>query len=564
VTSKPGHGAKALRHSQAFAPSARATALLAAKIDFPFSEVSPVNRAKRRDKNQRIGRVGELTFATWATENQLSANKIEEDFGTDYMCEELQAVTATADEITGNNVFCQVRATEGSDVPRIAVTREDVETALRQKTTYCLVGVHEKSKRVFFKFLDEGLLVAWSDFLYGQQKTTSFRLDQMDSDPAFFLAELRRLSRPIARMKLARLRAEIGITQLLPGAALSLSYTDAAEHAIVTAPRFGNIWDTKTEEDVNAIAKSFFSLSPLEVAVAETSKQFRIHPNLVRLAELTDGAVHLAAPMERQVTLFVEGESRATVTATVRQFQDRRAYILKSGLALHISEPKQNNGARYHEVAFEILDKGASPLNCDDLAFLRELRPGAKINEEGRPGVDVEAFGVEQIGKAVRAVEDVSRKIQFPLGDFLLSDFKDDDFVVNLGVLAALLVRSPAPAPRGFVFGVPDGDALATNAWRNCLYVMPVILGFKGRTLCIWLRGNGELYMPGGTIHGMRFAAPDETIHELKDFAPVGGPRAAMYAVKEWPPIPLTVESEYFSVRRDGDLPLEGAFELVP
>jgi hypothetical protein len=113
-----------------------------------------VTRAKRRYKSQRIGKDGELIFERWATRNHLSANMQFEDFGIDYHCQEFAPVGQKSEEVTGRTLLVQVRATSGDSRARVTLSREDVETALRQEAPYCLIGVHMAVERVHFRFLD--------------------------------------------------------------------------------------------------------------------------------------------------------------------------------------------------------------------------------------------------------------------------------------------------------------------------------------------------------------------------------------------------------------------------
>lgn len=86
--------------------------------------------SKRRSKSQRIGTEGENQFRSFANRHRLTANKCEEDFGTDFICqvEGIQNSVGSA-PITGALVGVFVRCSETMR-GRIKLNRRDVEHLL--------------------------------------------------------------------------------------------------------------------------------------------------------------------------------------------------------------------------------------------------------------------------------------------------------------------------------------------------------------------------------------------------------------------------------------------------
>src|SRR4051812_17377461 len=131
-----------------------------------------MTKAKRRSVAQKIGRQGEIMFEAWATAGHFSASKLQDDFGIDYLCQQMLPAGKATEEVTGLSVSVQVRATSSTKKPRIALGREDIETALRHAGVFCLAGVHIPTKEVFFRWLDIPLLEEWVDFLKSGRETT--------------------------------------------------------------------------------------------------------------------------------------------------------------------------------------------------------------------------------------------------------------------------------------------------------------------------------------------------------------------------------------------------------
>lgn len=526
------------------------------------------NRAKRRDRSQRIGRQGENIFDTWATRNHLVANKQDEDFGIDFVCHEAEQITARTEEVTGRSVHVQVRASSGDEKPRVTVDRVDVETALRQEAPYCLVAVRMKNESVHFRFLDEVLALEWANFLTGTAKTTSLALGEMDNDPEKFIRELRRVSRPAFRAKFARVKAQNALSAVMPGSRLHVNSGLGGDWALVATSKAEHIFDLKNAKEREQLAKVVFSPGRIEDAVKRALDKFKLKPALTRLADLTDGPIMLTVPLEEEVTLSAQCKDQAaTASARLRRVEDERAYVLESGLVIRVSDAVRGEDGRYfHGLSSDIVEEGARSLAATaDLAFLKALAPGAQFNERGRPGIPVEEFRLESIGPAIAAIEAVYSVLEIPLTEAKLADLTDRVFASNLGVLEALLVKKPDGfAIPGFVFGIPSDQPLEEDKWVSCAYQVPIVMRMRNRTVAVWLTGEGAAYIPEGTILGYRFGPPVEVDAQVADFEAVGDGSAAAYVVDDWPALPLDPTGREMLVRRTATLPVQGTFVYDP
>ena len=526
-----------------------------------------VTRAKRRYKSQRIGRDGELIFERWATRNHLSANKQSEDYGIDYHCQEFAPVGQKSEEVTGRTLLVQVRATSGDSRARVTLSREDVETALRQEAPYCLVGVHMPAERVHFRFLDVELANEWAAFLAGTNDSTSIRIDKMETDPAQFLERLRRVTRPAFVLRLAETKARLAMNRELPGADFRLNAGMAGDWALVRLPLLGRAFDVREGKELEELASTVFKLGPADGAYSEAMRRFALRPSVARITELTDGPVVLAAGVEQNVTLVLNGpEGQVSAEAKLRHAGDERAYLLPCGLVLRVSDArKKSDGTHAHDLSFAVKSDGAASLGATtDLAFVKALQPGARVNEAGRDGIPVESFGAERLGASIAAIERVCAEIGVSLSEVKLSDLSDYAFSYNLGFLEAMLLGYPRPIPvRTFVLGLKPSEEIQDAAWTPCVYKVPFVLKFKGRNLVLWLSGVGDAYVPDGLVQGFRLGPPDVVDVEPADFEVQGNGVAAAYFADGWAPVPIDAQREF---RFDGtadSVPVVGEYRWL-
>src|SRR5580693_5560368 len=92
----------------------------------------PMDRGKRLSRSNVIGKQGELAFAQWALDHNLSANKAETDVGVDYFCQVLSPVTGSESmEGAGPILGAQVKTVDDEEKPRLKLNRIDATDLLR-------------------------------------------------------------------------------------------------------------------------------------------------------------------------------------------------------------------------------------------------------------------------------------------------------------------------------------------------------------------------------------------------------------------------------------------------
>lgn len=505
-------------------------------------------QAKRRAVGQKIGRQGELIFEAWATSGHFSASKLQDDFGVDYVCQQMLPAGKATEEVTGLSVFVQVRATSTEKKARIGLSREDVETAIRHSGVFCLAGVHMPTRNVFFRWLDVPLLEEWAAFLRSERETITIRLDTMSQGIDRFSKELVQASRPAQRAKFAEARVRTHLNTAMPGSRLRMNTGASGDWAAVVVPNLLSIVNAKAEQH-EAIAMAMFRPIPFETGFREILANHAPHKALFSVGDLMDGPLWVAGGAETSVTLEIKhGSHRAHSVFTMRRVRDERAYIGSSGLVPRVTDTRQAvpDGEHVHEMSWSLEGEGSADLPASgQLDFLRLLMQGARLNEAGRPLIPVEHFGVQRIGRSVAAIKQTFLSLALPLTSIRLADLGDKVFAFNLGVLEALMAEGP-PAISGFVLNLND-DEIADDGWQPCRYRVPITLRMKEHKILVWVEGEGDLYVHEDAVRGVRFRTRDSTDFQVTDFPLPGDGRATAHFVPGWPSIVLAQEKPEFT-----------------
>ena len=129
---------------------------------------------KRGSVGQRVGDKGEDAFRRFGSRMGLLPNKVEKDYGTDFLClVETTPDRAGSADIKGDLIGAFVRATSGRR-PRITVSRSDAGHLLECVYPMCVVMVHrpdEPEESIYFRFLDASFMQKLTEFLNSSTKT---------------------------------------------------------------------------------------------------------------------------------------------------------------------------------------------------------------------------------------------------------------------------------------------------------------------------------------------------------------------------------------------------------
>lgn len=113
--------------------------------------------AKKRSLSQRIGETGEALVKLWASRNNLSANKIENDFGFDFVIQHFKS--HGRNQIASGIFFlAQCKASEQENTEYLKITRDDAFLYLSSSMPFCILSVNNNEDKVLFRFNDIDLV----------------------------------------------------------------------------------------------------------------------------------------------------------------------------------------------------------------------------------------------------------------------------------------------------------------------------------------------------------------------------------------------------------------------
>jgi len=476
-------------------------------------------KAKRRAVAQKNGKVGELAFASWASKGPFTANKAEDDFGVDYMCQLLEpAGKSGSQEVSGKSVFVQVKSTSDAVKPRIGINRDDAATALRQAGVFAIAGVHLPSEDVYFRWLDIPFMEELHEFLKSNRKTLTMRLDSMSQGVDSFAKDLRERAKHGQRAKFERARVRLGLAAAIPGARLKVSAgDDDNEWAAVSVPNLMSVVGGGADSH-ESVARLMFRPVPFVAGFQEVLARHGVQRQVREAAALVDGRFLLAGSSESDATLTIESNGqRATSSFLLRRVQDEQAYIGASGLILRITDVRHSEatGHHVHEIAWVISDEGAVDLvTSGQLDFLRLLVPEARIYVGGQT-VPLEGIATLNLGRSVLAIEAVYAGLELPMTGVRLSDLANEVFANNLGLLEFL--ASPGPVLLGGLLLSIQEAEIDEAAWERHRYRLPVSLRLKEHALLAWVSGECDIFWDDGALRGIMFRTRDDTTFEFTD-----------------------------------------------
>lgn len=525
------------------------------------------DRAKRRSESQRIGQEGELVFERWAVQHRLNPHKANLDIGIDFFCERLIPVATGAEEIAGVVLVAQVRATTRETRPCVRLGRTDVINALRMQEPYCLFAVSVNTSEIWFRFLDESLLDEFTVFLKSKKQHLLQYLERMQKGTAEFAAGLRYISRPAFRSVLEQEKAKARLEAILPDAAFRVQ-GGASGYTLVTVPALISIFHLDGERAREQAMEIFFTPQPLNSAFESAARSFSLHEPFGDIRDLALGPMVIVGEGERTVKLFVEHDgTRLESDFILRRVHEERAYIGSSGLILQIGDVRAgDHGKHYHALHSALRSEGALDLErSGQLPFLKLLRAGARVNEVGRSGIEVEYFQLQDLGVAVEAIEAVFAALKIRLTDVHLGDLTDPEFGRKIGFLEAVLdPNATAPVVPAFVIGVPDSLSIDPAQWRAGEYRVPIVLNVAGRGITVWIYGSADAYLYENLVHGFRFHT---AVLEKAETVPVEHPNVTgiqAWIYKDWPPVPLLdLQAREVKAEKKGSLPFAGQFSIV-
>lgn len=507
------------------------------------------NRGKRRTLSQRIGEKGEALYRSWAVDNCLTSQKVEQDYGIDFFSQILKPIGRDLEEITGGVLAVQVKSVEGMRRKRIKIFKTDAENAMRLQVPFCLVAIDISEKKVYHRFLNEDFFNDLIKFVHSENQSLTIGINSFSHGSENFQTDLGLVSAQGYQYRLRILKAESNIVSDIPGTTVNLIQGKKFGMAKVSLPwvtqAFSVCGDYQDEAAEFVFEKGI--LPPFN------HPNIRLRQVFDELANIAAGPILLQGVFEEERNFFVEYQGkRAVAPFNLRRIGDERAYIGESGLVLIISDPRNIGGLPAHRLSVRFNRDEATPLlECSkSRTFLGMLMPKSILNEEGKKGIPISSWpNLEGIGAAVSAIYSIAENLKVKLQDAVLTDFTEEEFGKGISLLNAIqsgigIERLVPP----FISGPGRNQPYKEDNWEKTGFRIPLALNIKRQGIVLWVTGRGSVYIAGDPPLICGFRAEAQESWELEHFEyrlPVG-PNPTAWIHTKWPGIPVMPPAETF------------------
>ncbi|MFF9547371.1 hypothetical protein ACF1B4_27745 [Streptomyces albidoflavus] len=457
---------------------------------------------KKRSPSQRIGSLGEDRFRLFCHENFLIPNKLENDFGFDFLCQRDLAVDFSATgEVGGVFLGFSVRSTNRPD-GRIKLTRSDAECLLTADFPTGIVLIHldeTRSGHTYFRYLDSDLIVQLSTFLASTKKAKHFTPADLQP-PQNFRKATARACAP-GRLEQDRLEAARQLTTSITGPAeIQVRRDRNSQATLVTAVDFYAYFEQATPAQKQDLYLATFGIPALRAA---RLRELAINSQIIGgLARLPQPYVLSGFVVDDPTPTHVAGPDARADLDLLRTANDlHHGYVHPAGFALTVSgRVKLGNEHVHHMRALADPDSEERLEDHLDLVtFLDACRPdGAVTFGPGGLTVDLPYFdGLEQCVNFAQAYLAARRLTGWQQTDIKVKDMANLESQRSLLWLAC--AASGARPPLGLLVGVVEE---AQCVRKPATVEIPVICNFTGFGVVTHFTGHGAALFHEDELQG--------------------------------------------------------------
>jgi hypothetical protein len=369
---------------------------------------------KQRSFAQRVGTAGEVQFRGMAVRQHLTATKVEEDFGVDFVCQAEETIThKSANPMIPAQFGVCVRASETAD-GRVRLDRKDAGNMLRfrQPLVFVLVHLVADPAPCYYRVIDADFGQRLSLFLLSGNDEMSLTPADCHPEAAFrrdLLPALR--SSAVRRTQLAL--AEMRLETLVPGATVEMHLDRNQEIAIIIADDYFDFFEQLPEEQRSSVYRAAFGRPDLfDIRSTQFPFKYAIPEALV---DAPEHMVVAGGVVNENTILEVSGaDGTAEAEFTYTRIGTHYGWVHPDGLALTVSKPKPApDGTLVHETRVLIDDEADRTLDdlSDDLRGLLHVAvPDAVLRDtNGSFTMEVDYFQLPRLCEVVRAHADARR-----------------------------------------------------------------------------------------------------------------------------------------------------------
>lgn len=379
---------------------------------------------KKRNAAQRIGAIGEDRFRLSCQENFIIPNKVEHDFGFDFLCQpDLAASFGRTGPVSGVFVGFSVRATNRDD-GRIRLNRADAECLLAAQfpTGLALVQLNgPKSAAVYFRMMDAAFIVELSHFLASAKKAKHFTPTDMRP-----LAEIRDAIGEVgAPGYLEQVRADAArrIAEPITGPVQIQIHRDADSQAtLITSLDLYAWFEQGTPAEQEALYLATFG---------EPARRDQRMRELALNGKVMGGLAHLPEPyvlagfvMDHPTTVCVQTTPVSAELPVLRTANEHHfGYVYPAGFALTVSARVEKDG-QYVHLMQALADPDSDALLADHpvlLEFLTTCHPESVFCFDNGDGLTLDVTYFDSLGDLARCAATTAMPMAWTAGTRCLS-----------------------------------------------------------------------------------------------------------------------------------------------
>lgn len=469
---------------------------------------------KRRSNSQRIGVTGEDNFRIFAGRHRLIANKVEQDFGTDFICQAEGSQDSTGSApVLGGLVGAFVRATENKR-GRVRFKKEDVEHLLGCEYPLFILSVHLSKKReplFYFRFLDGEFSEILANFLQSGERYFSLTPSELNEERNFE-EELSRALNP-GFIEQSRLwLANKGLQSVIPKSRIQVVRSHHGTFTLIAVPDFLQQFENGSNSRKSLYTAVFGPGTLLMKRLGEIPLNSKILNSLRNLPS----PVVIAGPLTLHRTdidaISKNGGKKSCM------FEGRRSlgftgWVHKSGFALTVSERTPHEGKWVHW--FQAKTDPEVPITVSEHKdlwnFLDGCKPQGEIKLFNNFRVKVEVFeNLLKYAFFAQYLRDIEKMYPWAQGTWFLNDAVNDETLNTLGFLSFLYKYPGRMKGFGFAFAEQPWEEKVFRCW------IPIVMNLPRAGLFVWIFTEALSLKIRGENIGLKFGEILETDIEIR------------------------------------------------
>ncbi|SNT48709.1 hypothetical protein SAMN05216276_10503 [Streptosporangium subroseum] len=462
---------------------------------------------KKRSYSQRLGTAGENAFRIFCQQNLIVPNKLEEDFGIDFLCQVDNATNYRETGIIGGSIIgACVRAVDNPD-GRIKLSRADAEALLLAQFPMLVIMVKLdgiSNADVYYRFVDQEFAIQLSELLASEKTSTSFTSDRFKTAQSF-KNDLGAAIAPGYVERIKAIVAERSVSSLLGDAQIEVRRTPERQTTLVTAIDLYAYFEQGTKEERRALYLATFGAPDFRT---ERISKLAVKAKLLgSLSQLPRPYVLRGFTVDEPIIVRVEGPAGASSCEFLRTSNAHHfGLVHQAGFSLTISRRKKSKGVWVHKMDVLVDPDAACYLeDWPELAeFLSKCMPGARISFGEPAEFEIEVDYFRDIGKCVdfaRALNLAGTLDGWDEGPIPLQEFDAKESRNTAFWLASIGQNQSALQGFGLQWVTVDVTKLAT---KRAIIWTPVVSNTAKHSIISWVESQGEIYMHVGDACGFK------------------------------------------------------------